>query len=113
MNNPYQPISLEKATRIAQKRNARHRSKYPLLAAHWPGVTPAQVQQEYQRHHDRFQAVLERLQAVADQFRSMVAALVTAAEMERLDERRLLYPNGVEYSASFWRAAYQRLKGGQ
>jgi hypothetical protein len=111
--NPFPLLSLEKAQRIADRRNQRCRDKLPLFADDVSLVTADQVQAEFQRHHERFAECLRRLQATADDFRQKVAALVTSEELQHLDERRLLYPQGVEYSASFWRQVYHRLKGGE
>jgi hypothetical protein len=115
MNNPYQPISLEKAARIAERRNARRRRKYPLFADRLPVVTAEQVQAEFQRHHDRFEEALRRLSECAEQLRGMVASLVNDQELRRLDERREVLPRGEEYAADYWRHVYLRLvteKGG-
>jgi hypothetical protein len=110
--NAFDEISLEKAQRIADRRNQRRRDKLPLFADDVDQVTAAQVQEEFRRHQERFAECLRRLQATADAFRCQVAALVTAAEMGQLDERRLILPTGVEYAADFWREQLERLKGG-
>jgi hypothetical protein len=110
--NPFDEISLEKAQRIADRRNQRRRDRLPLFADDVPVVTAAQVQQAFRRHRLKFADCLRRLAECAEQHRGMVAALVTEQELQRLDERRLLYPDGLEYGAWFWRQTYQSLKGG-
>jgi hypothetical protein len=110
--NPFEPIDRAKAERMAKRRNQRRRQSVPLFAQDVDLVTPEQLIETAQGQHDRFEACLRGLQATADDFRQRVAALVPAEELQRLDERRQLYPHGEEYSASFWRLVYQRLKGG-
>jgi hypothetical protein len=97
---------------MAKRRNERRRQSVLLFAQDVDLVTPEQLMEAAQAQHDRFEDCLRRLSERADQFRNMVAALVTAAEMEQLDERRLILPAGVEYAADFWRQQLERLKGG-
>jgi hypothetical protein len=110
--NPFQPISREKAQRIADRRNARRRKALPLFAADLEEVTAEQVQEEFRRQHEQFQRCLDQLAERAARFRAVVAELVTNEELAALDERRACLPSGPEYSADFWRRQLSLLKGG-
>ena len=103
----------ERAERLAAKRNARLRERYPPFADHLPSYTADQVMREFEGYARRRAEGEARLRERATTFRAQVGDLVTPEEFAALEERRTILPLSVEYDADFWRRHLQRLTEGR
>jgi hypothetical protein len=99
------------AARVADRRNARTRQRYPLLAALLPRCTVERVPREFAGYESRMEEAQAALRARAAIYKEQVRALVTVEEFAALMERRKALPHSPEYDADFWRGALACLVG--
>jgi hypothetical protein len=106
-------VSLDyaKAARVAARRNARTRQRYPLLAGLLPWYTAEQVLREFAGYDSRMEVAKATMRARGALCKDQVRALVTAEEFAALVERRKALPASPEYDADFWRGALNELMG--
>jgi hypothetical protein len=102
----------ERAERLAARRNARRRAKYPLFADQLPEETAERVLREFDGYAGKMAACRARLLARAAEYRDRVRQLVTPEELAALEERRKVLPSGEEYEADFWHRQLRRLTEG-
>ena len=102
----------ERAERLAARRNARLRAKYPLFADQLPEETAERVLREFAGYARKMAACRARLLARAAKFKARVRQLVTPEELAALEERRKVLPAGEEYEADFWHRQLRRLTEG-
>jgi hypothetical protein len=102
----------ERAERLAARRNARLRARYPLCADQLPEETAEHIIRELDGYARKMAACRARLLARAAEYRARVRQLVSAEELAALDERRKVLPSGEEYEADFWHRQLRRLTEG-
>ena len=102
----------ERAERLAARRNARLRAKYPLFADQFPEETAERALREFDGYARKMAACRARLLARAAEYRDRVRQLVTPEELAALEERRKVLPAGEEYTADFWHRRLRRLTEG-
>jgi hypothetical protein len=114
MTVPFQPVSGEKADRMAQERNRKQAEKYPLLAqvGLLEQTTGEQIRDASEAHAESWQILLEELEARAVEFRAQVAALVGEDELAALEQRLSVLPDCPACRADFWSLAWMRLTSG-
>jgi hypothetical protein len=77
----------ERAARLAARRNARLRAKYPLFADHLPEETAERVLREFAGYERRMAESRARLRAQAGEYRGRVRAVVTPGQFAALEVR--------------------------
>jgi hypothetical protein len=92
----------ERAERLAAKRNARLRERFPLFADQLPPYTTESVVREFEGYARRMQEAIARLRSRAEEYKAQVRALVTPKQLAALEERRTVLPASPEYDADFW-----------
>jgi hypothetical protein len=97
----------KRAERLARKRNARLKAKYPLFADQLPEETAERVMREFDGYARKMAECRARLLARAEEYKARVRELVTPEEFASLEERRRVLPSSEEYEADFW---YRQLK---
>jgi hypothetical protein len=102
----------ERAERLAARRNARLRAKYPLFADQLEQETAERVIREFEGYARKVAECRARLLARAAEFKDRVRLLVTPEELAALEERRKVLPSSEEYEADFWRRQLRRLTEG-
>jgi hypothetical protein len=95
-------VDRERAERLAARRNARLRAKYPLFAGQLEEETADRVQREFDGYARRMAECRARLAARAAEYKARVKELVTPEEFAALEERRKVLPDSEEYDADFW-----------
>jgi hypothetical protein len=95
-------VDRERAERLAARRNARRRAKYPLFADQLEEETAERVIREFDGYARRMAECRARLAARAEEYRARVKELVTAEDFAELEERRKVLPDSEEYAADFW-----------
>jgi hypothetical protein len=95
-------VDRERAERLARRRNARRRAKYPLFAGQLEEETAEQVMREFDGYARRMAECRARLAARAAEYKARVKELVTAEEFAALEECRKVLPDSEEYDADFW-----------
>jgi hypothetical protein len=98
-----------RAARVAARRNARIRQRYPLFAGLLPLYTAEQVLREFAGYSSRMEEALAALRARAALYKERARALVTGEEFAALAERRKALPASAEYDADFWHGALKNL----
>jgi hypothetical protein len=102
----------KRAERLARRRNARLKAKYPLFADQLPEETAERVMREFQGYARKMAECRARLLARAEEYKAKVRELVTPEELAALEERRKVLPSGEEYSADFWHRQLNALTEG-
>jgi hypothetical protein len=95
-------VDRARAERLAARRNARLRARYPLFADQLPQETAERVQREFDGYARSMAECRARLACRAAEYRARVKGLVTAEEFAALEERRRVLPDSEEYAADFW-----------
>jgi hypothetical protein len=102
----------ERAERLAARRNARLKAKYPLFADQLPEETAERVMREFDGYARKMAECRARLLARAAGYRARVRPLVTPEEFAALEERRKVLPTSEEYEADVWHRQLRRLTEG-
>jgi len=98
-----------KAARVAARRNARLRQRYPLLAGLLRRYTAEQVLREFAGYNGRMQEAQATMRARAALLEEQVRALVTREEFAALAGRRKALPASAEYDTDSWHEALKNL----
>jgi hypothetical protein len=99
----------ERAERLAARRNARLRAKYPPSADQLEQETAERVMREFEGSARRMAECRTRLLARAAEYRDRVRQLMTPEGLPALEERRKVLPPSEEYTADFWHRQLRRL----
>jgi hypothetical protein len=102
----------KRAERLAARRNARLRAKYPLFADQLPEESAERDLREFDGYARKMAACRARLLARAAGYRDRVRQLVTPEELAAPEEHRKVLPSGEEYEADFWHRQLRRLAEG-
>jgi hypothetical protein len=111
----------QRAATRAKRINKKREAEAPLLARACliEKTTPQEQEREIRRHEEDFAVWKEKheqhdreLESKGQLYRFLLRGIIGDEEIERLDERRKIYPASPEYSADFWWGNYRRATGG-
>jgi len=112
VQGPEEWYTLERAERVAARRNQRERDKYPLLAliGDVRVVTAEQVKRSADAWRQRQIDLDREFERQATEYRQRCCEILDAAEIERMDAYcKRVYPPDATYRLEYWRKQLERL----
>ena len=92
----------KRAERMAEVKNQRARDALPLFAAEAPTLTADEIIREAHRSSEEDHQFAQRMYQRAQDAKDFLRASLPAKQFARLEERRKVYPDSIEYEAGAW-----------